>query len=245
MVMELVSGGELFDRICKVDFYTEGHAKEIVRELLSALQYLHANGIAHRDLKPENLLLLSERADSSIKIGDFGLSRIYSDDTLMTTACGTPEYAAPEILRAEKYDKEVDLWSLGVIMYILLSGYPPFYSREGKQYLFEIILAGKYEFHSPFWDEISDDAKDLISKLLVVNPKKRITAAQALKHPWLKGVEEANKKELLQRSRSLLGGSLRNSLLTHNRKRKEKRQKRKKSKKNKKLKNSTTMQVIT
>jgi calcium/calmodulin-dependent protein kinase I len=184
-VMEEVTGGELFDRIVEKEQYTEKDAKEVLRHLFDAIKYIHSLGIVHRDLKPENLLLASEKDDTLIKLTDFGLSKIYSKDQMLLTACGTPGYVAPEILLSNGYNPAVDLWSTGVIMYILLCGYPPFYSENDAQ-LFESILNGNYHFHSPYWDNISADAKDLISKLLVVDPKDRLTAADALQHKWLK-----------------------------------------------------------
>jgi serine/threonine protein kinase len=184
LVMELVLGGELFERIVERQSYSEHEAQQVMRQLFSAIDYLHSIGIVHRDLKPENLLLATEADDAAIKLTDFGLSKIYTEE-MMSTACGTPCYVAPEILQCEGYDKEVDLWSAGVIMYIILCGYPPFYD-ENDAVLFENIMAGKFEFHSPYWDNVSEEAKDLISHLLVVNPKKRYTAKQALEHKWFK-----------------------------------------------------------
>eukprot|EP01129_Flabellula_baltica_P008477 TRINITY_DN3370_c0_g1_i1.p1 TRINITY_DN3370_c0_g1~~TRINITY_DN3370_c0_g1_i1.p1 ORF type:complete len:376 (+),score=79.16 TRINITY_DN3370_c0_g1_i1:70-1128(+) len=183
LVMELVTGGELFDRIVEVQQYTEVEGREIMRQLLSAICYLHERGIAHRDLKPENLLLENNTENSPIKIADFGLSRVYKRETMMSTACGTPGYIAPEILKNVKYDKEVDLWSAGVIMYIILCGYPPFYDEE-EHVLYEKIMEGQFHFHSPYWDGITNEAKDLISNLLVVDPEQRYTAEEALNAPW-------------------------------------------------------------
>jgi calcium/calmodulin-dependent protein kinase I len=190
LCMELVTGGELFDRIVEREQFNETEAKEVMRQLFSAMAYLHNVGIVHRDLKPENLLLSSEK-DNVIKIADFGLSKIYTEE-MMSTACGTPGYVAPEILECAGYTKQIDMWSCGVIMYILLCGYPPFYN-ESDAVLFETIMAGSYEFHSPYWDNISTEAKDLIKKLLVVNPTERITAKQALKHEWFR-VKSSSKK---------------------------------------------------
>mmetsp|Transcript_7128 Transcript_7128/g.7821 ORF Transcript_7128/g.7821 Transcript_7128/m.7821 type:complete len:359 (+) Transcript_7128:45-1121(+) len=217
LVMELVSGGELFDKIVEREQYNESDAKKVMHELFSALEYLHKKGIVHRDLKPENLLLLNDKEDSPIKLADFGLSRVYTEEMLMSTACGTPGYVAPEILNAEGYDKEVDMWSTGVIMYILLCGYPPFYS-ENEAELFENIMSGKFEYHSPYWDEISDEAKDLLNHLLVVDPQKRLNATQALSHAWVEAVAKKEKAK---------GGKINNTefkskLKRHNTQRKEK-----------------------
>jgi len=153
-----------------------------MRQVFDAIKYIHSKGIVHRDLKPENLLLESESDDTSIRLTDFGLSRIYSTE-MMNTACGTPGYVAPEILESKGYTSAVDMWSAGVIMYILLCGYPPFYSDNDAE-LFESIMQAKYQFHSPYWDHISEEAKNLIKSLLVPNPEKRLTAEQALASPW-------------------------------------------------------------
>jgi len=183
LVMELVTGGELFDRIVERESYSEADAKEVMRQLLNAIQYIHAHDIVHRDLKPENLLLETEDNDVNIKLSDFGLSKIYDSEFLMKTACGTPGYVAPEILSASPYGPAVDMWSAGVICYILLCGYPPFYN-DNDAILFESILNAKYQFHSPYWDQISKGAKDLIRALLVVDPSARLTAGQALEMEW-------------------------------------------------------------
>lgn len=132
----------------------------------SALHYCHQKEIVHRDLKPENLLYWRQEPDETIKLADFGLAYILNKETMMSTACGTPGYVAPEVLTGMGYGAEVDMWSLGVILYILLCGFPPFYD-DSTQTLFEIIKRGEYEFPSPYWDEVSTDAKDLVSKLLV------------------------------------------------------------------------------
>jgi len=183
LVMELVTGGELFDKIVEKGSYSEKEASNIVGKILSAVEYLHSNGIAHRDLKPENLLLKSE-GDTEVMLSDFGLSKIIGEDTMMQTACGTPYYVAPEVLSATGYGQEVDLWSVGVITYLLLCGFPPFYG-ESLPEVFEQIMKAEYDFPEPYWNDISNEAKDLIKKLLVVDPKKRYSAKQALKHPWI------------------------------------------------------------
>jgi len=190
LVMELVTGGELFDRIVEREQYSEQNAKEVMRQLFPAIEYIHSLGVVHRDLKPENLLLENETDDTNIKVTDFGLSRIYSHDMIMQTACGTPGYVAPEVLECKGYDKEVDMWSAGVIMYILLCGYPPFYSENEPQ-LFESIMRANYTFHSPYWDHISKEAKDIIRHLLIVNPKERLTATEAIHHAWFSTDTEA------------------------------------------------------
>lgn len=185
LVMQLVSGGELFDRILERGVYTEKDASNVIRQVLSAVKYLHDNGIVHRDLKPENLLYLTPEENAKIMITDFGLSKM-EETGIMSTACGTPGYVAPEVLAQKPYSKAVDCWSIGVITYILLCGYPPFY-EETESKLFEKIKDGSYEFESPFWDDISKSAKDFINCLLEKDPKKRFNCESALKHPWIAG----------------------------------------------------------
>merc|ERR1711868_294302 len=145
---------------------------------------MHEEGVVHRDLKPENLLYYSPDADSKI-ISDFGLSKM-EESGVMATACGTPGYVAPEVLAQKPYGKAVDVWSIGVIAYILLCGYPPFYD-ENDANLFEQIKKAEYEFDSPYWDEISDSAKDFINHLMEKSPVKRYTCDEALDHPWISG----------------------------------------------------------
>jgi len=184
LIMELVTGGELFDKIVEKGQYSEKDASVIVKKMLSAVEYLHSIGIAHRDLKPENLLLKGGNVDTEVMLSDFGLSKIVGVESMMETACGTPYYVAPEVLSATGYDKEVDLWSCGVITYLLLCGFPPFYG-ETLQEVFEQIMKAEYDFPDPYWTEITKEAKDLIRKLLVVDAEKRLTATQALQHPWV------------------------------------------------------------
>ncbi|KAM9361546.1 calcium/calmodulin-dependent protein kinase type 1 [Symphorus nematophorus] len=186
LVMQLVSGGELFDRIVEKGFYTERDASQLIHQILDAVKYLHDMGIVHRDLKPENLLYYSMDEDSKIMISDFGLSKIEGTGSVMSTACGTPGYVAPEVLAQKPYSKAVDCWSIGVISYILLCGYPPFYDENDAK-LFEQILKAEYEFDSPYWDDISDSAKDFICHLMEKEPLKRYTCEQALQHPWICG----------------------------------------------------------
>jgi len=165
--------------------YSEADAVNLVRQLMEAIQYVHNLGIAHRDLKPENLLLeKGERGQEVLKIADFGLSKDFSQEQLQTS-CGTPDYVAPEVLLGEPYGIEVDIWSIGVIAYVLLCGFPPFYGETQKE-LFEAIMSARYEFPAPEWTSISKEAKDFIRKILVVNPEDRYTAQQALADPWIK-----------------------------------------------------------
>ncbi|XP_061533030.1 calcium/calmodulin-dependent protein kinase 1Db isoform X1 [Phycodurus eques] len=185
-VLRKVSGGELFDRIVEKGFYTEMDASRLIRQVLDAVNYLHSMGIVHRDLKPENLLYFSPHDESKIMISDFGLSKMEGTGDVMATACGTPGYVAPEVLAQKPYSKAVDCWSIGVIAYILLCGYPPFYDENDSK-LFEQILKADYEFDAPYWDDISDSAKDFISRLMEKDPEKRFTCDQALEHPWIAG----------------------------------------------------------
>ncbi|XP_055994969.1 calcium/calmodulin-dependent protein kinase type IV [Sorex fumeus] len=187
LVLELVTGGELFDRIVEKGYYSERDAADAVKQILEAVAYLHENGIVHRDLKPENLLYATPAPDAPLKIADFGLSKIVEHQVLMKTVCGTPGYCAPEILRGCAYGPEVDMWSVGVITYILLCGFEPFYDERGDQFMFRRILNCEYYFISPWWDEVSLNAKDLVKKLIVLDPKKRLTTFQALQHPWVTG----------------------------------------------------------
>ncbi|XP_038661045.1 calcium/calmodulin-dependent protein kinase type IV-like isoform X1 [Scyliorhinus canicula] len=191
LVLELVTGGELFDRIVEKGYYSEKDAAGAVKQILQAVAYLHENGIVHRDLKPENLLYDSPTPDALLKIADFGLSKIVDDQVTMKTVCGTPGYCAPEILRGSLYGPEVDMWSVGVITYILLCGFEPFYDERGDQYMYKKILNCDYDFVSPWWDEVSLNAKDLVKKLILLDPKQRLTTYQALQHPWVIG-EAAN-----------------------------------------------------
>lgn len=183
LVMELVTGGELFDKIVEKGQYTEKDASVIVKKILSAVQYLHSMNIAHRDLKPENLLL-KKHDDTEVMLSDFGLSKIIGEEQMMQTACGTPYYVAPEVLAATGYDREVDLWSVGVVTYLLLCGFPPFYGDTLPD-VFEQIMKADYDYPEPYWDEVSAEAKDLIDKLLVIDPHQRLTADAALQHPWI------------------------------------------------------------
>lgn len=186
LVLELVTGGELFDRIVEKGMYTEKDASELVQQILTAVDYLHKSDIVHRDLKPENLLYYSPAEDSKIMISDFGLSRMGENVDELATACGTPGYVAPEVLRRQKYGKPVDCWSIGVISYILLCGYPPFYDENDAK-LYKQIMKGEYEFDSPYWDDISVSAKEFITHLLQIDPSKRYSCEQALAHPWISG----------------------------------------------------------
>lgn len=186
LVTERMMGGELFDRIVAKAYYNEKEARDTCKIIFEAMAYIHKKHIAHRDLKPENLLLMSEHSDSDIKLADFGFAKKAVDEECLTTQCGTPGYVSPEILEGVRYGTKADMWSLGVIVYILLGGYPPFI-EENQRELFRKIRRGQYEFHDEYWGGVSKDAKDLISSLLSVDPKQRLTSEEALRHRWICG----------------------------------------------------------
>ncbi|XP_062608941.1 calcium/calmodulin-dependent protein kinase type IV-like [Saccostrea cucullata] len=187
LILELVKGGELFDRIVNRGYYSEKDASKAVQQMLVAVKYLHENEVVHRDLKPENLLYEDLTDESNLKVADFGLSKIIEREVTMNTVCGTPGYCAPEVLAGRPYSYPVDMWSIGVITYILLCGYEPFYS-ENERTMYKKILKAEYEFHAPFWNNISENAKDFVRKMLQLDPKKRLTEVQALNHKWVQGV---------------------------------------------------------
>lgn len=184
LVTEIMAGGELFDRIVKKEYYTEMEAKEVCRIMFQTMDFCHKRKVAHRDLKPENLLLNSPDDDLDIKLADFGFAKKCSSNHSLLTQCGTPGYVAPEILNGVPYGTQADMWSLGVIIYILLAGYPPFNGATQKE-LFRLVKRGRYEFHEQYWGSISTEAKDLVKNLLIVDPRKRYTPAQALNCSWL------------------------------------------------------------
>jgi len=184
LVLEYVRGGELYDEIVKRGSFTEDDACKVIQQVLSATAYLHSNGIAHRDLKPENLLLNS--VDKlEVKIADFGLSKDFTMASAMTTCCGSPSYVAPEVLQQGVYNDLCDVWSIGVILYVLLSGYLPFYA-ETQDELFDKILSGQFSFRNKVWDDVTPLAKDLISKMLTLDESFRPSAAKCLEHEWFK-----------------------------------------------------------
>ncbi|KAI8915671.1 kinase-like domain-containing protein [Gorgonomyces haynaldii] len=188
LVMDMATGGELFDRILAKGSYTEADAARIIKQLLEAVEYLHDEvDIVHRDLKPENLLFRDKADDADILVTDFGLSKTLKDSDFTSTTCGSPHYVAPEILKNTGHGKPVDMWAIGVIAYVLLCGYTPFWGGENNstQYLYQCIVTGKYKFDPEWWSLVSDEAKGFIQKLLIVNPSKRMTAKEALKDPWL------------------------------------------------------------
>lgn len=201
MVMELATGGELFDRIIAKGSFTERDATRVLQMVLDGVKYLHTLGITHRDIKPENLLYYHPGADSKIMITDFGLAstRKKGDDYMMKTTCGTPEYIAPEVLIRKAYTNSVDMWALGVVSYILLSGTMPF-EDENRTRLYRQILKGKYSYSGEPWPSVSNLAKDFIDRLLMVDPNERMTAVQALKHPWIVSMAAASSMKNLHRS---------------------------------------------
>ncbi|XP_072477327.1 serine/threonine-protein kinase DCLK2 isoform X1 [Notamacropus eugenii] len=196
LVMELVKGGDLFDAITSSTKYTERDGSAMVYNLASALKYLHGLNIVHRDIKPENLLVCEyPDGTKSLKLGDFGLATVVEGP--LYTVCGTPTYVAPEIIAETGYGLKVDIWAAGVITYILLCGFPPFRSENNLQEdLFDQILAGKLEFPAPYWDNITDSAKELISQMLQVNVEARCTAGQILSHPWV--ADDASQENNMQ-----------------------------------------------
>uniref|UniRef100_A0A0C9QMZ9 non-specific serine/threonine protein kinase n=1 Tax=Wollemia nobilis TaxID=56998 RepID=A0A0C9QMZ9_9CONI len=183
VVMELCAGGELFDRIVERGHYSEHKAAALTRIIVSVVETCHSLGVMHRDLKPENFLFSNKNEDSPLKTIDFGLSIFFKPGETFSDVVGSPYYVAPEVLR-KHYGPEADVWSAGVILYILLSGVPPFWA-ETEQGIFEQVLHGELDFASDPWPGISESAKDLIRKMLVRNPKKRLTAHEVLCHPWI------------------------------------------------------------
>ncbi|XP_061420927.1 calcium/calmodulin-dependent protein kinase type II subunit alpha isoform X22 [Lethenteron reissneri] len=185
LVFDLVTGGELFEDIVAREYYSEADASHCIQQILESVHHCHQHGIVHRDLKPENLLLASKMKGAAVKLADFGLAiEVQGDQQAWFGFAGTPGYLSPEVLRKDPYGKPVDMWACGVILYILLVGYPPFWD-EDQHKLYQQIKAGAYDFPSPEWDTVTAEAKNLINQMLTINPAKRITAAEALKHPWI------------------------------------------------------------
>ncbi|XP_023198814.1 calcium/calmodulin-dependent protein kinase type II delta 1 chain isoform X5 [Xiphophorus maculatus] len=185
LLFDLVTGGELFEDIVAREYYSEADASHCIQQILEAVLHCHQMGVVHRDLKPENLLLASKCKNAAVKLADFGLAiEVQGDQQAWFGFAGTPGYLSPEVLRKEAYGKPVDIWACGVILYILLVGYPPFWD-EDQHKLYQQIKAGAYDFPSPEWDTVTPEAKNLINQMLTINPAKRITAQEALKHPWV------------------------------------------------------------
>ncbi|KAJ8686446.1 hypothetical protein QAD02_022240 [Eretmocerus hayati] len=202
IILELMEGGELFERIKKNNGLTEENAKFIFYQVVLAVNYLHEHGITHRDLKPENILLANGDDETIVKVSDFGLSKLVDSQTMMKTFCGTPMYVAPEILLTGgrgSYTKQVDVWSLGVILYCCLSGLTPFKVHDKTYTLHDQIVRGMYNFHSSKFFKVSSAAKDLIKRMMTVDPNKRITIQKVMEHPWL------NDPAMLNKVHNLLG----------------------------------------
>ncbi|KAI1097650.1 Pkinase-domain-containing protein [Jackrogersella minutella] len=190
LVLELAPEGELFNFIVMKQKLTEAETRKLFIQLFQGIKYLHDRNIVHRDVKPENILLVDK--DLHVKLADFGLAKIIGEESFTTTLCGTPSYVAPEILaevKNRKYTKAVDIWSLGVVLYICLCGFPPFsdelHSRDFPYTLSQQIKSGRFDYPSPYWDSVGDPALDLIDRMLVVDPEKRFTVDQCLAHPWV------------------------------------------------------------
>ena len=203
LVMEQLDGGELFDRIIEQKKMTEKQAQDIIKQILSAVAYLHSRKIIHRDLKPENLMFESKKPDCPIKIIDFGTSRKFKPAQKLKAKMGTAYYIAPEVLN-KNYDEKCDVWSCGVILYVLLCGYPPF-NGKNDEIIFRKIKEGKFVFQKEDWQGVSPEAQDLITKMLTVDPSQRLSAEQALSHPWLK-LEES--KLSLESNKTVLSNLL-------------------------------------
>lgn len=185
LIFDLVTGGELFEDIVAREYYSEADASHCIQQILESVHHCHMNSIVHRDLKPENLLLASKDKGAAVKLADFGLAiEVQGEQQAWYGFAGTPGYLSPEVLKKDPYGKPVDIWACGVILYILLVGYPPFWD-EDQHRLYAQIKAGAYDYPSPEWDTVTPEAKNLINSMLTVNPSKRITASEALKHPWI------------------------------------------------------------
>ncbi|KAK9800898.1 hypothetical protein WJX73_008296 [Symbiochloris irregularis] len=184
LVLELCKGGELFDRVVSKGTFTEKMAADFFRTMVTVVEHMHQLGIMHRDIKPENFLLTTEDDSAVIKLADFGLSTYYKPGQRFNQIVGSAYYVAPEVLRRD-YSFEADMWSLGVILYILLSGLPPFWG-DTEEDIFKMVLKGDVDFKTAPWPNISAEAKDCVRKLLTMNPKQRPTADKILQHPWLK-----------------------------------------------------------
>jgi len=201
-VMELLVGGELFDRIIERKYgYSEPEACRLVSTILEAVEHLHAHGVVHRDIKPENFLFTTKPGETvgQLKLIDFGFATFQDPRfDMLGSSCGTPDYIAPELLLEQPHNQAVDLWSVGVVLYILLCGFPPFYA-ENDDKLFDLIADGVYDFPSPQWDHISREAKDLVSCLLIVDSRQRMTASQALAHSWIVRNNLLSSKSVLDR----------------------------------------------
>jgi len=208
LVMELAKGGEVFDKLLEYGSLTEPEAARLLSQVLEAVGYLHAQGIVHRDLKPENLLYYDNKSNSKVMVTDFGLSDYEEELRPDSAVCGTATYLAPEVIKGTCSSRAQDMWSLGVISYIILCGYPPFFTDKkgggnNDTELLNQIARGKYKFHENFWDDISLEAKDFVKRLMSVSPEKRLGVEEALKHPWI-----------VRYNKSFLSETLLNNILT-------------------------------
>lgn len=198
LVMEKCTGGELFDRILEKEYFSEKEAARCFKQIIMAINYCHNSGVCHRDLKPENFIFETTEDESDVKIIDFGLSKIFDPrhpgDSEMKTGCGTPYYISPEVL-THNYNEACDMWSAGVMLYVLLCGYPPFYGDDDRE-IIESVRVGEYDFPPEEWEDVSDEAKDLIQHL-ICKPETRLTAHEALKHSWIKTLAKNSKREKL------------------------------------------------
>lgn len=201
IVMEVLTGQELFDRIVAKNSYQENDAKLVALSILDAINYLHDHEVVHRDLKPENLIFDMPGDDARLKLTDFGFATMYDPNKKLVSTCGTPEYVAPEILNEQPYGTQVDMWSFGVVLYILLCGFPPFYGATEME-MFNKICSAKFRFLKPHWDNVSDNAKDLVKKLLTVDPRQRLTAPQALEHPWFANIVDLTPEQIASQNSS-------------------------------------------
>lgn len=186
VVMEKLDGGELFDRLCQRNVLSEKEARDIMKTVFDAIGYCHERQVAHRDLKPENLLLTTPHQDAKVKIADFGFARKVARPNSLSTRCGSPAYMSPEIVNYKMYDERVDNWSLGVVVYTILGGYNPFV-RDTLHLTLQQIRQSNYQLTGPEWEGISRDAKRFIKALLNSDPVHRLTAQEALMHPWMTG----------------------------------------------------------
>lgn len=194
IVTDICKGGELFDEIVARGKFSEQDASMLIKQVLSCINYCHVNHIVHRDLKPENILLEQNKEFDQIKIIDFGTSLVFDENKKLDEKLGTPYYIAPEVL-AKNYGPKCDIWSCGVITYIVLSGIPPFNGASDQEIMKKVKL-GKFSFQDAVWGNVSDEAKDFIQNLLTKDQDKRPTAEQALQHPWIQKVNELQKSNL-------------------------------------------------
>jgi calcium/calmodulin-dependent protein kinase I len=220
LVMDYCAGGPVFDRVLDKHFYSEDDARTLAFQILKAVAFMHRHNVAHRDLKPQNILLCGD-SDTDVKIADFGFATfvrpVLDEKTgkmtrrVLRQKCGTPSYVAPEVISGKGYDQAIDMWSLGVIFFFVLGGYPPFVDYNSRAGMFKKIMAGEFEFHETDWKGVSSQARDFIKALLVVDPAKRMTASQALYHPWILGssaklTSHPSSKSTMAKDISTIGG---------------------------------------